>query len=326
VRPGDYLVREVAGESVIVVRDGDGRLRAFFNVCRHRGTRLCAADSGRFAGKIQCRYHGWTYSTCDGRLLGAPHMNEARWFDKNDHSLHGAAIAECEGFVFLNVDRSPPPFAAGFSPMRERFARFKLGGLRVMHSARYLVHANWKVIIQNYSECLHCPLVHPRLNSLLPHDSGGDDLVEGPFLGGWLDLVPPHQSVTLSGRPCARPLDPGLGDGERARARFYTLMPNMMIDIYPDYVSTYLLTPVTVDRTLVEFDMLFRAESAGDPAFDARDAIELSEMTNREDWETLALAQQGIASRRYQPGPYSPLEGMTLAWDREYYRQMGRSR
>jgi Rieske 2Fe-2S family protein len=323
-RPGDYLVRDVAGESILVVRDRDGVLRAFLNVCRHRGTRLCREPSGCLPGKIRCPYHAWTYGT-DGQLLGAPHMQEVPGFQRRDYPLYAAKVAEHEGFVFVSVDPAPAPFSAVFAPMCERFARRRLGGLTIAHSVRYEVRANWKLIVQNYSECLHCPVVHPELASILPHQSGGNDLVDGPFLGGYLDLAAAHDSVTSSGRMCGRPIDPSASESDKMRAFFYTLMPNMMIDIYPDYASTYLLTPLAVDRTLVEFEMLFAPHEPDDPLFNPRDAIELAELTNRQDWETLALAQLGVSSRAYRPGPYSPPESMTLAWDREYLRLMGRA-
>ena len=148
--PGDFVTREIAGESIIVTRDREGVLRAFFNVCRHRGTRICMEESGRFHESIQCPYHAWTYGT-DGRLIGAPHMHEAEGFDKSDYPLHQAAVAEWEGFVLVNVDRDPPPFDQAWAPMRDRFARFGLAGLVVGHRVRYDVRANWKLVFQNYS-------------------------------------------------------------------------------------------------------------------------------------------------------------------------------
>src|SRR6266581_6682783 len=114
--PGDYVLRTIAGESVIVVRGRDGALRSFYNVCRHRGTRLREDPRGRFSETIQCPYHAWTYSI-DGRLIGAPHMQEVAGFDKKDFPLHQAAIAEWEGFVFVNIAKDPTPFEKEFDPM-----------------------------------------------------------------------------------------------------------------------------------------------------------------------------------------------------------------
>lgn len=320
---GDYVLRDIAGESVIVLRDRGGELRAFFNVCRHRGTRLCAAASGQLSETIQCPYHAWTY-TLDGRLIGAPHMQEVEGFDKGDHPLHAAAVAEHEGFVFVNIAREPESFAAAYAPMLPRMSKYALGTLTVGHRVEYDVHANWKLVFQNYSECLHCPVIHPELNAVLPYQSGANDLTEGPFLGGCMDITAPHRSATMSGRACGKPINPALDEAEQHRAFYYTAMPNLLLSIHPDYVNYYLITPVAVDRTRVESEWMFSPANAGDPAFNPADAIEFWDVTNRQDWAIVERSQLGVQSRRYAPGPYSPRESIPAAWDREYLRQMGR--
>src|SRR6185503_16472394 len=150
-KPGDYQLRTLAGESLIIVRDRGGELHAFFNVCRHRGTQICQEHQGQFSETIQCPYHAWTYAL-DGRLVGAPHMNEVEGFDKKNFPLHEAAIAEWEGFVFVNLARDPRPFDEWFAPLLRRLARYDIASLRVGHRAQYEVQANWKLIFQNYSE------------------------------------------------------------------------------------------------------------------------------------------------------------------------------
>lgn len=320
-RAGDFIVREVAGESIIVLRDRGGELRAFFNVCRHRGTRICQERSGRFSETIQCPYHAWTYAT-DGRLIGAPHMQDVEGFDRKNYPLHAAAVAESGGFLFVNVAREPEPFAVAFAPMIERFARYNIGAVRVKHSVRYDVAANWKLVFQNYSECLHCPTIHPELSAVLPYQSGANDLTEGPFLGGYMEITPPHASATMSGRACGRLVNPSLSADDRRRAFYYTLMPNMLLSIHPDYVNYYIVTPVAADRTTVESEWMFAPESEGDASFNPKDAIDFWDATNRQDWDIVARSQQGIRSSRYEPGPYSPRESIPAAWDREYLRTM----
>jgi Rieske 2Fe-2S family protein len=322
-RPGDYLVRTIGGESLIIVRGRDGALRALFNICRHRGTRLCMVESGQFSETIQCPYHAWTYTT-DGRLIGAPHMQEVEGFDKNDYPLHSAALAEWEGFVFVNIHQRPQPFAEWLAPMLRRLARFDLESLAVGHHARYEVRANWKLVFQNYSECLHCPVIHPELAAVLPYQSGANDLTEGPFLGGYMEITPPHESATMSGRACGLPVSQALGPDDRRRAYYYSLMPNMLLSIHPDYVNYYLITPVAADRTIVESEWLFHPANEGNPAFNPQDAIAFWDTTNRQDWAIVERSQLGISSRRYEPGPYSPRESIPAAWDREYLRLMGR--
>jgi glycine betaine catabolism A len=319
---GDYMVREIAGESLIIVRDRAGELHAFFNICRHRGTRLCQQASGQFSETIQCPYHAWTY-TIDGRLIGAPHMQDAEDFDKADYPLHSAAVAEWEGFVFVNIARDAEPFDQWFAPMLRRLERYNLSELKVGHRVTYDVRSNWKLVFQNYSECLHCPTIHPELSTVLPYQSGANDLIEGPFLGGFMEIRAPNESATMSGKSCGRLVNPSLAGEDRHRAFYYTLMPNLMLSIHPDYVNYYLLTPVAVDHTRVESEWMFHPSNEGDARFNPQDAVAFWDVTNRQDWDICERSQLGISSRRYQPGPYSPRESMPAAWDRAYLRMMG---
>src|SRR6059058_451283 len=222
-KPGDYQLRTIAGESLILVRDRGGELHAFFNVCRHRGTQICREASGQFSETIQCPYHAWTYAL-DGRLIGAPHMNEVDGFDKKEFPLHEAAVAEWEGFVFVNIGDKLQPFQEWFGPMLRRLARFELPQLKVGHRVQYEVAANWKLIFQNYSECLHCPMIHPELSTVLPYTSGANDLTDGPFLGGYMEIKAPNESATLTGRACALPLGE-LAREDQRRAFYYALFP-----------------------------------------------------------------------------------------------------
>lgn len=319
---GDYFLATVAGESLIVVRTREGQLRAFFNVCRHRGTRICQEASGHLSETIQCPYHAWTWTT-EGRLIGAPHMQDVEGFLKEDYPLHQAGIAEWEGFLFVNIARDPTPFAEAWAPMIERLARYRLGGLKVGHRVSYDVHANWKLVFQNYSECLHCPLIHPELNRKLPFTSGNNDLVEGPFLGGYMELTPPNVSATMSGKAVGALVNPELPEEDRRRAFYYTLMPNMMLSIHADYVNYYIVTAVSPELTRVESEWMFHPDTLADPNANMNDAIEFWDVTNREDWDIVERSHQGIASRRYQPGPYSARESIPAAWDHEYLRLMG---
>ena len=322
-QPGDFVTRTIAGESIIVLRDRAGTLRAFFNVCRHRGTRICREEAGRFGETIQCSYHAWTYGT-DGRLIGAPHMQDAEGFDKADYPLHAAAIAEWEGFLFVNVARAPEPFARAWAPMIGRLSRFGLPSLEVGHRVRYEVEANWKLVFQNYSECLHCPTIHPKLATVLPYQSGANDLTEGPFLGGYMEIKAPNESATMSGRSAGRVVSDSLSEADRHRAFYYTLMPNLLLSVHPDYVNYYLVHPVTTDRTVVESEWLVHPDTLADSGNNLRDAVEFWDLTNRQDWDIVAQSQLGISSRRYAPGPYSPRESIPAAWDREYRRWMER--
>lgn len=317
---GDYRLVSIGGESLIVLRDKQGVLRAFFNICRHRGTRLCTAEQGRLSETIQCPYHAWTYGL-DGRLIGAPHMNEVQGFQKSDYPLHAAGLVEWEGFIFVNLSREPRPFGDAFAPLMHRFDRFNLPALASVRRIAYDVRANWKLIAQNYSECLHCPTIHPELSAKLPYTSGANDLVEGPSLGGYMQIKPPFESATLTGRACGLPLGP-LSPDDRARAYFYTLFPGMLLSLHPDYAVYYTVWPVSTAECRVVCEWMVHPDSPAAPGYNIGDAEEFWDRTNRQDWNVCERSQLGVASSRYEPGPYSPRESVAAAWDREYLRQM----
>ena len=318
---GDYFVQEVAGESLIILRDKEGNIRSFHNVCRHRGTRLCEAPSGH-AAAIQCPYHAWTYAL-DGRLIGAPHMDSAPGFDKADYPLSSVPVKQWEGFIFVTLANAPSPFEQVFAPIMGRFADWNLPRLRSARRVTYDVQANWKLIFENYSECYHCPGVHPALSKISPYDSAENDLSEGPFLGGFMAIAE-GQSLTMSGKACARAVSDAAGQ-HHARVFYYSIFPNMLLSMHPDYVMVHLLWPQSPGRTLINCDWYFHPEAAGitDPGYNPDDAVEFWDMTNRQDWHVCELSQLGIASRAYRPGPYSPRESIPVAWDRYYLAVMG---
>lgn len=321
--PGDYMLADVAGESLIVVRDKAGTVRAHYNVCRHRGTRICTAPSGTLGETIQCPYHAWTYRL-DGRLAGAPHMHEVPGFAMEDYPLHQAALGRWEGFLFVNLAGDTPDFDDTFAPLEGRFARYHLPTLRTVRRMDYDVRANWKLVMQNYSECLHCPTIHPELSAKLPYTSGANDLTEGPFLGGYMEIKAPYESATMTGRACAIPL--GDMDGDvAARAYYYTLFPAMMLSLHPDYAVFYTVHPVAADRTTVRCEWMVHPDAPAKRGYNIADAEEFWDRTNRQDWDICARSQAGVGSRVYTPGPYSPRESMPAAWDREYLNVMQRS-
>jgi Rieske 2Fe-2S family protein len=349
-KPGDYFVQEVgppssdygatglssvaaatssAGpESLIMVRDKSGEVRAFYNVCRHRGARL-REDTCGHASAIQCPYHAWTYGL-DGRLLGVPHMDDVRGFDKADYSLSAVNLALWEGFIFVNLVNSPAPLEEWFAPLAGKFSHWNLPKLRSAKRIEYDVRANWKLIFENYSECYHCPGVHPALSKLTPYDSAENDLAAGPFLGGFMPITK-GKSLTMSGNACALPVgDPpslsygaaGIKAEDAHRVFYYSVFPNMLLSMHPDYVMVHQLWPQSPQRTLILCDWFFHPEAFDRPDFRPDDAIEFWDMTNKQDWHVCELSQQGIASRAYQPGPYSPQESIPAAFDREYLRRM----
>ena len=323
-KAGDYIVAPppsdygVTGDSLVIIRDQRGTIRGFYNVCRHRGTRL-REDACGHASAIQCPYHAWTYGL-DGRLIGAPHMDEVQGFNKADYSLHAVNLALWEGFVFVNLADSPTPLEEWLAPLAGKFSHWNLPKLRSAKRIDYDVRANWKLIFENYSECYHCPGVHPALSKLTPYDSAENDLCEGPFLGGFM-RIRKGNSLTMSGNSCALSVGDIQGE-DHNRVFYYSVFPNMLLSMHPDYVMVHQLWPKSPERTLIFCDWFFHPQAFDRADFRPNDAIEFWDMTNRQDWHVCELSQQGIASRAYRPGPYSPRESIPAAWDREYLRFM----
>ncbi|HMJ06367.1 MAG TPA: aromatic ring-hydroxylating dioxygenase subunit alpha [Chthoniobacterales bacterium] len=320
-RRGDFFLANVAGESLIVVRDQSDKMRAFYNVCRHRGTRVCEEASGHVSA-LQCPYHAWTYAL-DGRLLGVPHMEDVPGFNKAEFGLHAVALEIWEGFLFVNLAESPRPLAQVFAPLAGKFAQWNLPQLRSAKRVEYDVPANWKLIFENYSECYHCPGVHPMLSKVSPYDSAENDLCEGPFLGGFMSIKQ-GASLTMSGNACARPVSETKGEDD-TRVFYYSIFPNLLLSLHPDYVMVHRLEPQAPVRTLIQCDWFFHPDAFGQPDFHPEDAIEFWDVTNQQDWHVCALSQAGISSRAYRPGPYSTRESIPAAWDREYLRHVGKS-
>lgn len=316
---GQYFLAQAAGESLILLRDQDATIRAFYNVCRHRGTRLCEKNTGTMRA-IQCPYHAWTYAL-DGRLTGAPHMDDVPGFSKSNYSLHAASVALWEGFIFVNLADPPAPAQEWFAPLAGKFSNWNLPQLRSARRIEYDVRANWKIIFENYSECYHCPGVHPTLSKLTPYDSAENDLAQGPFLGGFMSITRGH-SLTMSGNACALPLGE-IKKEEHHRVFYYSLFPNMLLSMHPDYVMVHQLWPQAPNRTLILCDWFFNPRAFEQSNFNPEDAIEFWDMTNKQDWHVCELSQEGIASRAYKPGPYSSRESIPAAWDQEYLRQIG---
>jgi Rieske 2Fe-2S family protein len=319
-RAGDFILAEIAGESLIVARAGDECVRAFYNVCRHRGSRLCTELSGRFNGAIQCPYHAWTYGL-DGALLTARTMADVAGFEPADHPLHQAHVALLDGFVFVSLAAEPEPFERAFAPLIGRFVRWSLARLGTVRTISYDLACNWKLVFQNNSECYHCPLVHPQLDRLSPSDSGRNDLAEGPFLGGYSELRRPGTSLTQSGTTTRPPL--GEVDGaDLDRVYYYTLFPSLLLSLHRDYAMVHYVEPLSPDSTRVRCAWMFDPAARAASGFDPSDAVDFWDLTNRQDWRINELTQLGIGSRAYVPGPYANGEGLLAAFDRHYLATM----
>ena len=320
--PGRYFVRRVGNASVIVLRAEDGAVRAFHNVCRHRGTLLCAKPEGELPGRrIQCSYHAWTYGL-DGALLAAPHMDEVAGFRESDYPLRPVAADVWDGHVFINLAERPAPLLGQLASLPGKFGPWGMAELKLVERRVYPLRANWKLIFQNYSECLHCPIVHPLLQKQSHYLSGDNEPPQPTYLGGRMDLRDGIATLSLDGttnRACL----PGLSADDRRRVYYYAILPNLLLNLHPDYMLTFTLWPLAPDRTEIVCEWHFHPDAMARPDFDPKGAIDFWELTNRQDWDLSELAQQGIGSRGYQPGPYSNREELLHALDRFVLDRVG---
>jgi Rieske 2Fe-2S family protein len=319
--PGAYFLRQVGDASVIVVRDERRGISAFHNVCRHRGTLLCRQPEGKLAGAIQCPYHAWTYGL-DGELRAAPHMDQVRGFRTGDYPLQRVATAEWDGHVFINLSPHPGSLAEQLGDLAGRFRPWRMEELKLVHRKVYDVKANWKLVIQNYSECLHCPNAHPLLNRRSHYLSGENEPPQPGYLGGRMELRDGVQTLSVDGRS-SRSCLAGLSAEDRRRVYYYAILPNFLLNLHPDFMLTFTLWPLAVDRTQIVCEWHFHPDEIARPGFDPGGEIEFWDVTNRQDWELSDLAQAGIASRGYQPGPFSNREELLLALDRWVLERVG---
>ncbi|MBW3597396.1 MAG: aromatic ring-hydroxylating dioxygenase subunit alpha, partial [Planctomycetes bacterium] len=306
--------------SFLLFRHHDSRVRGFYNVCRHRGSRLCQSGAGTLPRAICCPYHGWTYDL-EGRLIEAPHMEGVAGFDPADYGLKPVAAETWEAFLFVNLASDPVPLHETFAPLADRLRDWRLGELISVRQVVYDVRANWKLIFQNYNECYHCPRVHPRLNALTPFTSARNSLMSGPILGGPMMLAEGIETMSTGGRMCGPPL-PGLGDADRRSVYYYSVFPTMFLSPHPDYVLVHRIERRGVSDTRVVCDFLFHPSAAEQPGFDPEPAVAFWDEVNRQDWRVCELSQQGVASRSYEPAPYSNLESMVAAFDQCYLERL----
>ena len=230
---------------------------------------------------------------------------------------HMDSTAVWDGNIFVNLAPDPIPFNTFFAPLLGKFDAWQLASLTVGHQIVYDVTANWKIIFHNYSECYHCPTIHPRLNELTPFRNSHNDLEEGPILGGPMQMSLADGSMTMSGHICAPILQESHG-----LVHYYTIMPTIFLSIFPDYVVIHQLRPISPTQTQIICEWLFAPDAQADPNFNPQDAIDFWNMTNKQDWHVCELTQKGVQSKAYTPGPYSELESMLAAFDRAYLHVM----
>lgn len=317
---GTYRTYQATGSSLVVMR-GNDQPRAFHNVCRHRGALLCSESEGALVNNcLQCPYHAWTYDQT-GRLRSAPNMRDEPQFNPAQFGLVEVGCVEWAGFLMVNLNQPSGSFEQAYAPVLHHFDPWGLADLRSEGRLEYEVQANWKLLFQNFSECYHCPTVHPILAQLTPYRSATNDLAAGGFQGGPMELADGVATMSTDGKAVAPPLSQVTGELEK-QVGYYTLFPTMFISPHPDYVMVHRLQRQAVDCTRVVCEFLFDAHALAAGQVNAQPAIEFWDTTNRQDWHVCELVQRGAQSGALPPGPYGPLETVLPQFDAHYLRQM----
>jgi Rieske 2Fe-2S family protein len=295
----------VGDSGVLLSRDTDGMLRAFENACRHRGHELLPCGASADSRAIVCPYHAWAYDF-DGTLRGAPGF-QAVDLDPAEFGLVTMPAVDWHGWLFVDKSGSAEPFTDHVGDLAAIVAPYDAGMLVTAESHEYDVAANWKVVVENFQECYHCSLIHPELCRVSPPNSGENLEPHGAWFGGWMDLRPGVQTMSLDGRSKGGTLG-SLGEEQRRKVMYAVVLPNALISLHPDYVMTHVLTPLATDLTRVHCSWAFPGESIDRPDFDPSYAVDFWDLTNRQDWAACESVQRGMNTPHFTPGPLAPAE------------------
>jgi glycine betaine catabolism A len=296
----------VGGAGVLLARGSDGRVRAFANTCRHRGHELLGVGEQTTRRTVLCPYHAWTYDL-DGALRVAPGFRDHGDFRPADHGLVELPLESWHGFLFVNGSGDAPPFAEHVGALDDLVAPYRLERLVPLATHEYDLACNWKVVLENYHECYHCPLIHPELCQVSPPASGDNFELDGAWVGGTMDLKDHAVTMSLDGHSDGVPI-PGLDTGRLRTVAYLGLFPNLLLSLHPDYVMTHLVEPLGPALSHVVCSWYFPPEATERPGFDPSYAVEFWDRTNRQDWAACESVQRGMASPHFQPGPLAPAE------------------
>ena len=322
---GDFITFQLAKESVVIARNKD-KLHAFYNTCRHRGTRLCSASSGNVKA-FTCPNHAWTYGL-DGSLKIAPRVTE---IDKTQFSAVVVALEEWNGMIFINFSPTPTSSVAECLAATN-LGRYALHKTRVVHDETYDLKSNWKLAGETYNECYHCGHTHPALVALVDPlkdlEAWDDTSTANDFAMYSNDMrdaiiKPGTRTFSMDGNlVCQKPLgDDGQWHDEIAALSWF---PNFGIFVYPDHAVTYSWIPDGHDKTLFRSTWLVHEDAVEGTDYDLAALIALGDITNIEDKAVCENAQRGIETSGYIPGPlHSIYEGPLRGFNKVYLDHVG---
>ncbi|MCC9711245.1 aromatic ring-hydroxylating dioxygenase subunit alpha [Streptomyces sp. MNU76] len=303
-KPGAFRTYQVGRESVLVSRSRDGSIKAFLNICRHRGAKLCTEESGEVKRAFQCPYHAWTYGL-DGKLIAAPNLTSMPDIDRTEYGLVNVQVREWLGYVWVCLADEPPSFEEDvIGEVVERLGdvesieRYGIGNLSVGRRITYDVKANWKLIIENFMECYHCATIHPELTEVLPEFADG--YAAQYYVGHGAEFGAEVQGFTVDG---SEGLDriPGVAEDQDRRYYAITVRPQVFINLVPDHVIFHRMYPMAADRTIVECDWLYLPHVV-ESGKDVSRSVELFHRVNQQDFDACERTQPAMSSKAYAKG------------------------
>ena len=342
---GEYLTLEIGPHSVVVLRDKAGEIRAFFNTCRHRGSRVCTKEKGR-ASVLVCPYHQWTY-TLDGALRNARQMPPD--FDRSGYGLKPVHARNICGMVYICLAADPPDLSSYAEAITPFIAPHQPERTKVAFASTIVEEANWKLVIENNRECYHCAGGHPELlttfyETPLPGDTEGERTfaaMMAPKAARWgglglryqaaeggdefrcvrLPLNEGASSFTMDGKPGCRKLLGDFTDPDLGSVRMFRV-PNNWNHFLADHILHFRVLPLSADRTAVRTTWLVHEDAVEGVDYDVEHLTHVWTATNEQDGRFATLNHLGIQSKAYEPGPYSPAEAMILGFSRWYVGKM----
>ena len=314
-QPGDFVTVDIGPESVFAIRDRDGVIRAFHNVCRHRGARLLDGD-GHCAGPVTCPYHGWAYRH-DGSLLGLAARETFPGLDRSQHGLRPVRTDTAFGFVFVALAGNPPPVAETWGPLAEDFAAYRFDEMVPLGPiTQETWQVDWKLAMDNYLESYHVPIGHPGLYRMFTPDYEDQSGVPGVARGvSWMREEPSTRWSERLYQKMVGTVTGHLPEPNRRCWRFYSMLPNLGIDVMPEQMDFFQVLPSGPGRCTIRGGLYGLPDASREMRAVRYLGQRINRQVNSEDAWLCARVQRGLTSRGYTPGPLSELEG----WMREFH-------
>ena len=341
--PGEYVTLAVGRSSIIVLRNEEGDVRAFFNTCRHRGSRICDTERGK-AKRLACPYHQWTYDL-DGRLRYAGRMHQG--FDSSGISLKPVRVETLEGIIYVCLAEDAPDFAPYGAALRPYLLPHDLRNAKLAHSMNLVENGNWKLVMENSRECYHCPSRHPELMHTFKLDFDYQDPQSDPTIAAYwekwtaaglpsgledgedyrmsrIPLAREAISISMDGKPAVSRLLGKVPDGNIGSLR-WTHYPSMFAHVLGDYAFFFRMLPIAPEQTLVTAKWIVNRDAEEGRDYDLQNLVKVWAATNDQDLALVERNQRGINSIGYEPGPYSQeTETGVIKFVEWYCREMER--